>query len=157
VILAFAWVAAGALLLAAPQRGESAATHALETAMNEPTTADLPPLRSVTLTVDNRPLVITPADAEQIASALQRYLSAHESTDEGVPLPRDAGQPWVDSRGALRVGTWTLGSRGDGLVLTLRNAPQQGATSGHQFAGSVVLTANGWQVPSIGLSRMQYR
>ena len=158
MIRGFAWAAAGILFLAGQTRSEPTAPHTLRTAMNnEPSSTDLPPLGNVTLAVDNQPLVITPTDAEQIANALQRYLVAHESTAEGVALPRVAGLPWVDSRGTLRVGTWMLESRGDHLVLTLRDPPRPGATFGYQFIGSLMHTTNDWQVPSVGLSRIKYR
>lgn len=149
-------ITAAVLLFAQPARGNPA-SHFLETAMSEPTSTDPAPLRNVTLTVDNQPVVITPADAEEIARALQRYLDANKVTDEGVPLPSQAGQPWVDSRGTLRIGSWMLGSRGDRLVLTLREAAQPGTKSGYQFIGALARTKSGWQVPSVGVSKIQYR
>lgn len=157
LIRSFAWVAAGALLLAGPARSAHSTLAALETAMNEPIASGPPPLRSVTLQVDNQPLTIKPEDAGQIAHALQRYLDAHESTADGVPLPRAAGEPWVDSRGTLRIGTWMLESRGDRLVLTMRDAPQPGTRSGYQLTGALERTRDGWQVLSIGLARLGYR
>jgi hypothetical protein len=147
---------AGLLVMAACDRAELT-TYSLETAMKEQPSGDPLPLRDVTLTIDGRPVVITPTDAVQIASALQRYLDAHKATQEGTPLPPAAGEPWVDSHNALRIGSWILGSRGDRLVLTLRAAPQPGATFGYQFIGSVEHTKDGWNVPSVGLSRIQYK
>lgn len=125
--------------------------------MSESAASASPELHNVTVVIGNRPLVITPADARQIADALQRYLDAHVTTDDGAHLPRVAGQTWVDSRGTLRFGAWMLGARGDHLVLTLRDAPTPGTTSAYLFTGLVVRTAEGWQVPSVGLSRVQYR
>ena len=125
--------------------------------MNESTAPASPELHDVSVVIDHQPFVITPADAVQIGAALQGYLDAHASTADDSVLPRVAGQTWIDSRGTLRFGAWMLGARGDHLVLTLRDAPAPGATSAYLFTGLVARTAQGWQVTSVGLSRVQYR
>lgn len=125
--------------------------------MNEPAITASPELQNVTVVIDRQPLVVTPADAAQIGAALQGYLDAHPTGADGSALPRVAGQAWVDSRGTLRFGAWMLGARGDHLVLTLRDAPAPGTTSAYLLTGLVVRTAQGWQVPSVALSRVEYR
>lgn len=146
-----AWAAAATLLCVVP-----AGPTPPRAPMSETDASASPELHNVTVVINDQPLVITPADAEQIADALQRSLDAHATTD-GVALPRVAGQTWIDSRGTLRFGAWMLGARGEHLVLTLRDAPAPGTTSAYLITGVVVRTAQGWQVPSVGLSRAQYR
>lgn len=154
-----ACLAVAALCTAGPTRSQpTVLPQNVTTAMNEePPTTDRLPLRNVTLRVNGQPMVITPTDAEQIANALQRYLGAHESTAEGVALPRVAGMPWVDSRDTLRVGTWMVEARGDHLVLSLRDSPSRGTASGYQFTALLIHAESGWNVPSVGLSKLTYR
>ena len=159
---AYIWAAAATLLGGVPAGAaapcaEPVSVIAPETTMNESTAPASPELHNVTVVIDHQSFVITPADAAQIGAALQGYLDAHPTSADGAALPRVAGQAWVDSRGTLRFGAWMLGARGDHLVLTLRDAPAPGTTSAYLLTGLVVRTAQGWQVPSVGLSRVQYR
>ena len=158
MIRVVACLALAALCTAGPTRSQpTVLPQNVTTAMNEePPATDFPLLRNVTLLVNGQPLVITRTDAEQIANALQRYVGAHESTADGVVLPRVAGRPWVDSRDTLRVGAWMVEARGEELVLTLRQPPSPGTASGYQFTGSLIHAESGWHVPSVGLSKLTY-
>ena len=145
---------AGALSACAPTRAPPKVTP--ESTMNQSAQEPTPELHDVTLLVDGQQLLVTADEGRQMGQALNAYLQQHEKTPDGVALPRGAGQAWVDSQGALRLGTWRLAAPNGKPVLVWREPPQPGAAVGYQFIADLERAAGAWRVAGIQMVRTPY-
>jgi hypothetical protein len=97
---------------------------------------------------------LTRRDAQQIRDALQTYLAA--AGEFQPPLPKEAGEAWIDFQGHVRTGPWLLEPRGGGLALTYRQPPPVTRVS-YRYVAHLQRTKEGWKVTAITLDQIMPR
>ena len=107
--------------------------------------ASAPAPTSTTVHVANRDVTLDLTDAQAMARSLKNFLETDPAV-AAIPLLnansgawlRSGDQPFIDSRGFVRIGSWLLQARGDDLVLTYREPGGQPGQVGYQYVATVV-------------------
>ena len=117
--------------------------------------------RTATLQTTSGALTVSLVDAQAMARSLTNFLETDPSVASIPMLDANSGarlrsgdQPFIDSRGFVRIGLWLLQARGSDLVLTWREPGKVG----YQVVASVGHTGTtGWHVTGIAREKILAR
>lgn len=150
-------LAALCTLLSIHSSGARAVTDSNDAAASAP--------QATTLQTTNGTLTLGLVDAQAMARSLRNFLETDPSVAAIPMLDANSGawlrsgdQPFIDSRGFVRIGLWLLQARGNDLVLTWREPGAVPGKVGYQYIASVGRTGTGsWHVTGIAWEKILAR